>query len=431
MPPQKIKTNIHGIIVDKVPVDKVPGLRFIYMDSLRGFAAMIVVWSHFSLGFGLPDFLDSMKNTPVHILWDGFASVSMFFVLSGFVLSFKPLNHGQASESSKLDFKTTIAFYIKRVCRIYLPFVLVLMISLLCSRYLYDIYSTDPDRSSWLYGLWANNSINAGVAEIIKQGFLIIPGTLHSLVPQAWTLSLEMQFSLLMPFLIAGALHSMAGLSLLCLGCVLMDLSFAWLINPEISIFFACFFHFYLGILMSRFFKLFQRILFTTPVFMKFCLLITALAFYSFRFSIYPYASSFFPDQIIPYCTALGSFLLLLTCSAIPSLQQALSIPFFNYLGKISYSLYLCHIAVLIVVLPLLVKIMNHSHINGMSAYYFSFALATALCGIFAALSYWFIERPSIMIGRFCGNLIAQMPRDKVFPFFKKGHAEIRISNLS
>lgn len=103
------------------------------MDSVRGLASMVVVWSHFVLGFGLPGILEGMENTPLHIFWDGFASVSMFFVLSGFVLSYKHFNPGIATETAEFNFRVIMAFYIKRIFRICLPFVFFLFVSFLSS----------------------------------------------------------------------------------------------------------------------------------------------------------------------------------------------------------------------------------------------------------------------------------------------------------
>jgi peptidoglycan/LPS O-acetylase OafA/YrhL len=66
--------------------------RFLALDGLRGMAALVVVCFHFGSGFLprlIPDQTDHpywLAFTPVGILYNGPFAVSIFFVLSGFVL---------------------------------------------------------------------------------------------------------------------------------------------------------------------------------------------------------------------------------------------------------------------------------------------------------------------------------------------------------
>jgi peptidoglycan/LPS O-acetylase OafA/YrhL len=72
-----------------------------YLESLRGVAALVVVFGHFMLAFypalwwGLPGLVHTksgaelfIKGTPLNLLYNGAFSVSIFFVLSGFVLTY-------------------------------------------------------------------------------------------------------------------------------------------------------------------------------------------------------------------------------------------------------------------------------------------------------------------------------------------------------
>jgi peptidoglycan/LPS O-acetylase OafA/YrhL len=71
----------------------IEGRRLVSLDGLRGVAALIVVCFHFASAF-LPDLVPNqtatpyrIADTPIGILLNGPFSVSVFFVLSGFVVS--------------------------------------------------------------------------------------------------------------------------------------------------------------------------------------------------------------------------------------------------------------------------------------------------------------------------------------------------------
>ncbi len=54
------------------------------LDSIRGLAAITVVFGHFCLM--LPSLPNSIKFSPLRFLWAGGGAVIVFYVLSGLVL---------------------------------------------------------------------------------------------------------------------------------------------------------------------------------------------------------------------------------------------------------------------------------------------------------------------------------------------------------
>lgn len=129
-----------------------------WLDSVRGLAALAVVASHYVRGYDLPcrggacDRL--LSNTPLRIWWDGAAAVSLFFVLSGLVLSLRYFRAGAAG-FSRADLA---GYWLGRICRIWPPY----LAALACSALLYQHYQavsaslpgTLPQSNGWLPHMW-------------------------------------------------------------------------------------------------------------------------------------------------------------------------------------------------------------------------------------------------------------------------------------
>jgi len=102
---------------------------FAALDGLRGIACLIVVNQHFTYNFTEMIFAGWGTSPEAHyiihlpffsLLFNGQAMVSVFFVISGFVLSNRPLKLARAKQWDKLlDNMASAAF--RRVVRLYLP----------------------------------------------------------------------------------------------------------------------------------------------------------------------------------------------------------------------------------------------------------------------------------------------------------------------
>jgi len=108
--------------------------RYNELDSLRGLAAVTVVFGHLeSLVFDAPvvpgsgwthwrHILELINRTPLTFLMGGGSAVRFFFVLSGFVLMLPYLRHKENPYAPYL---------VKRICRIYLPYLAAVAIAIL------------------------------------------------------------------------------------------------------------------------------------------------------------------------------------------------------------------------------------------------------------------------------------------------------------
>src|SRR5258708_25890968 len=100
---------------------RVGGRKVIELEGLRGVGAMIVVFHHFLVvvaprlhGRNFPDDPIALVRTPLFALVNGTAAVAIFFVLSGFVLTFRAME--------KRDWRQLLVGVLKRWPRL-VPFV--------------------------------------------------------------------------------------------------------------------------------------------------------------------------------------------------------------------------------------------------------------------------------------------------------------------
>jgi peptidoglycan/LPS O-acetylase OafA/YrhL len=151
------------------------------LTSLRFFFALMVFFSH--LDYILKSNSIQLKNIYSEYLYEGYIGVSFFFILSGFILSYKYQKLLLSNQISKQK------FWLARFARIYPLHLLTLIISI-------PLIASE----------WFNNQIKF----IIK--FFINAGLLQSFFPQqnihyafnspSWSISTEAFFYLLFPFFI-------------------------------------------------------------------------------------------------------------------------------------------------------------------------------------------------------------------------------------
>lgn len=171
------------------------------LDGLRGWAAIVVFFHHFLLAF-LPKIhgllptdvkTDSLRETPLFVFVNGTAAVTLFFVLSGFVLSL-----GLWENKDKIIFSA-----LKRWPRlILLPTISVLFVCVLANLNLfYFKEAATISQSAWMnaFGFSSNGGVlNKEFGYALSQGtfFTFFRGD-QSLNSSLWTMSIEFMGSLL------------------------------------------------------------------------------------------------------------------------------------------------------------------------------------------------------------------------------------------
>lgn len=353
--------------------------RLAYLDAVRGIAALAVVWGHLYLAFGVEYFRPIMR-TPLHLFFDAYAAVTIFFVLSGYVLSVRYLSMQRIGEFNLWG------FYVKRYCRIVLPFLAVFLMSYLACIGIYQVFGdNDPVLSKWAQRHWAPEKLELPTMEYIKAAVMVLPKTQFPLVPQAWTLRIEMGMSLALPFMVLLACRSSWWL-------IAFTVVFVEFLGLYV---FAA--HFTLGILLAQHQDTLVRWV-RSHWFYSLLTFVSGVMLLSYRWPPEFMAVKLSPKDL-RFVTGIGAFLVLLWVMASPRVQRVMDWPMFQFLGRVSYSLYLVHFIVLLTAAQYSIRWANSLGIDGSYSYWLAFAVTIIGSLLLAALCFRFVERPAIALG--------------------------------
>lgn len=175
-----------------------------YLESLRGVAALVVVFGHFLLGFypalwwGLPEQVHTesgielcIKGTPLTLVFNGSFSVAIFFVLSGFVLTYGYFKNPHARLA-------LVPLAAKRYARLLLPIIAsnAAIYLLLRSGQVYHGQASLATASTWLGSAWKTDT---GFLRMLYESFygVYFDKKSISLNGALWTMSYEFFGSLI------------------------------------------------------------------------------------------------------------------------------------------------------------------------------------------------------------------------------------------
>jgi len=144
--------------------------RLSYLDGFRGFACLLVFLYHYDLNFGIRPY----------VIW-GFTGVHLFFVLSGFLL-FQPFLKAMSSGGK---FPTLSKYYFRRFIRIFPPFIVSLGLYVAIRI---AMHNNVPSSSNILAHALLLSNYNS-------------PSLWYSIDPVYWSLSIEMQFYVVLPLI--------------------------------------------------------------------------------------------------------------------------------------------------------------------------------------------------------------------------------------
>jgi peptidoglycan/LPS O-acetylase OafA/YrhL len=357
--------------------------RIEQLDSIRGLASIIVVFHHLFLVFPMMPFL--LRISPMKVIVNGHASVIMFFVLSGFVLSL-PFLKGSTT--------TYRSFVIKRVIRIYIPylasiFLAVLMASLLSGKHIQGMgtFFTETWQTGITFKLF------------IEHLFLVYNPDFFAYNSVTWSLVHEMRISLFFPLLALCIIRYNWKVNLfICLLLSspsvlkeLLPLSYRYESLVD-TMHYTSFF--ILGALLAKNKGALTTIYLQWSKKRKWSILI-------FTFLLYGYSTTFtstilklgltYGIVVGDYVASIGASAFIIYAIGSIKLSSLLMKKQFLFLGQISYSLYLIHCVALLSFIYLFYGSLPHW-------LFYIITICTSL--LLATISWRYIEKPSIALGK-------------------------------
>lgn len=324
--------------------------------------------------------------TPLHTIWAGREAVLLFFVLSGFVLSI-PFFNGR-----KLNYTS---YVIRRFFRIYIPYIVIMMTSVLLVM-LFHEYKNAEGLSSAYANRWDHEVSFQAIASYI----LMRTYDITNVNGVVWTLFHEMKISLIFPVFVFIILKFRFFKGLICaLGLnVLLYLSLEVIVNTAGDNLISSIINSFKGSLYYGTFFIFGAVLAKYKGKLEFikvfsakkkaALLCLSLVLINSKWaSVYLNAGEIATDMIC----LLGILTLFALVINSVRISDILTNKPLLWLGKVSFSLYLIHIPVLMMTTIFLGKVVP---------IVIAFIFVPVICLPIAHFTYRFLELPANNIGK-------------------------------
>jgi peptidoglycan/LPS O-acetylase OafA/YrhL len=290
--------------------------RLSFLDAIRGVAAFIVVCTH--INFTIPGQTWWLELPVLRLLRAGAYAVAIFFVLSGLVLYLQ-------IETSRPNY---LAFVVRRAFRLFPAFLVAVTTS-------YAIYVFwQPAGVPTLSASFNETSWPAGITFDAFIGHLPLNGASDALLRQTWSLVYEWRISLIFP-IVAYAFIRQSGMTVAAsFGLALLLVGpLSWMTDAFANTAFYLSF-FVAGMAIARWRREIVLIMRRTPVLRA--AIFVLCAYYVLGRSVSAGRGSWIQ------CAALAA-LMIIFCMSHPKARAILRSAPLQYLGRISYSLFLVH----------------------------------------------------------------------------------------
>lgn len=348
-----------------------------FLESLRGYAILGVILTHIT---------SKMNELPQWIYnfgIQGSRGVQLFFIVSAFTL-FYSLSY---KYNQKIDLKN---FYIKRFFRIAPMFYFAFIFYCLFDLFTY-IVGIKPSHNDYSIEMIFTSLTFISVLH---------PDWLYSLVPGGWSISSEIIFYLCVPILFRIAKNRYRALYFFVISLFIgmfsnyIMTSFK-VINEESNYLFYWFpnqlFIFVLGIVLFHFWKeteLLRR--------WKVNLVISSSLLALFILSITPFAM----DSLFPKHLMFGIAFCFLAYGMGQKYECFLNNRIMQWIGKISFSMYLMHFFILEIVYYFISKLVPQN-VSDVVILFIVLIFTSSITAFVSMFTYKYIELPGIKLGRY------------------------------
>ena len=327
--------------------------------------------------------MNIIKETPARLIFSsGNESVIIFFVLSGFVLY----------KSIQKNYDSYGTFLLKRISRIYIPYIVAISIAILCQTTMskYGI----SNLSEWFNRSW---TIESSLSLIAQHILLIGKYNTDAYNGVIWSLVHEMRISIIFPLVMMVCLRKTLRYSLLSLfSFSICSVVILFLFHSSLTLTsYALTLHytvlFLLGALVAKYKN-------NLIVFFFFFIKNEKIAWFLLAVLIYMYEGLIGEINLLnnfifrDYAVAISACLFVILSLSVSTLSSLLRNKYLLYLGKISYSLYLYHIISLFSLVYMLHEIFPLPIV---------LILSLILSFILAIISYLFVEKFAFRIGNY------------------------------
>ena len=287
--------------------------KYLYIDSLRGLAILLVLLVHNGQSSCFPHQLNLLIR-------DGQYGVQLFFLVSAFTLML-------SYENRKEEKSATLKFYTRRFFRI-APMYYIALIYFFFQNYIgFNYFYTGEIKNSIPWDAVLSNAL-------FIHG--IKPTWINSAVPGGWSIAVEMTFYLLLPF-ICKVITNINRSFIFLLGCLLLSSLFLIVLkNTSLDTMY------FLNMYFPNQLPIFALGIFAYYLSKGNFGQISKNSMFFLIFTCFVYIFLPFPRH---FQYSLCFFVLLMTLSSNKS--KFIVNPFFVYIGKISFSIYFVHFAVL------------------------------------------------------------------------------------
>ncbi|MGI4831524.1 MAG: acyltransferase family protein [Janthinobacterium lividum] len=367
------------------------GVRLLQLDALRGLAAASVVLHHSRLAF-------QVAPTPWYLVpfVFGDSAVVLFFVLSGYVLSLPYWN------GTRLPY---VPYAVRRFCRVYLPYAAALLLALVGAWW----FQGSPLRLT----PWFNQTWHSPISWPLVTSQLKMRPT-PELNTAFWSLRYEVEMSLAMPLLCLflrkgnAVWITLLGAAAMCSVPVLPTALQAHYLDRTVAVAVL----FAMGATLAKSPESVRRFVQGAGHWIWLFLAISLLCFWQYSTRWENLVSPQIQAHFDPFqrhrtelLSGLGALGLLACALHVRSFARLLTHPMLEYLGRISFSLYLVHGTVLFAALFLLSGRVPLPFLIG-TVVVMSFAAAHLFCvGI---------EEPTIRFGKQLSRWIAGLDANPV-----------------